>query len=60
VVFTLIGVFALLTVTMAIGLIIAHVKGVPPVPAEETVEAVSLGQPRVNVLLLNLAVDGLK
>ncbi|MER3458396.1 MAG: hypothetical protein C4309_07005 [Chloroflexota bacterium] len=35
VVFTLFGVFATLTVIMAVGLIIAHVKGMPPVPPAE-------------------------
>ncbi len=36
VVFALIGAFVLLTITMAIGLIMAHLKGVPPEPTEVT------------------------
>ncbi len=39
VVFTLISIFVMLTITMGIGLLIAHFKGVPPVPAEEAPEA---------------------
>ena len=34
--FTMLGVFAMLTVTMAIGLFMAHFRGVPAVPAEVT------------------------
>jgi hypothetical protein len=34
--FTLLGVFAMLTITMAIGLFIAHFRGVPAVPTEVT------------------------
>jgi len=42
VVFTLLGIFALLTLTMALGLLIAHLKRIPPVPAEEAPQVVSL------------------
>ena len=35
VVFTLLGIFVMLTVTMAVGLFIAHVKGVPAAPHRE-------------------------
>ncbi len=42
--FTLLGIFAMLTLTMGIGLLIAHYKGVPPVPATEEPQAVTLGQ----------------
>jgi amino acid transporter len=44
VVFTLIGAFALMTIVMAVGLIIAHLKGVPPVPTDQASETVSLAQ----------------
>ena len=44
VVFTLLGVFVLLTVVMTGGLLMAHFKGVPAVPAAEAPAAVSLGQ----------------
>ncbi len=43
-VFTLIGVFVLLTITMVVGLIIAAMKGIPPVPTLETPQAASLAQ----------------
>ncbi len=53
VVFTLIGTFALLTVVMAIGLIIAHLKGVPAEPTEIT-KAVSLGQAILHMLTASM------
>jgi hypothetical protein len=34
--FTMLGIFAMLSVTMAIGLFIAHFRGVPPAPVEAT------------------------
>ena len=54
VVFTIIGSFALLTITMAIGLTIAHFRGVPPVPATEVPEAVSLGQALLHMLTASM------
>jgi hypothetical protein len=54
VVFSLIGVFVLLTVTMGIGLLIAHVRGVPPVPAEEAPRAVTLGQAMLHMLTASM------
>ncbi|MEW5940187.1 MAG: hypothetical protein AB1750_11020, partial [Chloroflexota bacterium] len=54
VVFTLIGTFVFLTITMGIGLVIAHLKGVPPVPAEGTPEAVSLGQAALHMLTASM------
>lgn len=50
VVFTIIGVFAILTVTMGIGLLIAHFKGVPAVPPAEAPQAASLGQALLHLL----------
>jgi hypothetical protein len=50
VVFTIIGVFALLTLTMGIGLLIAHLKGVPAVPPAEVPETASLGQAVLHLL----------
>jgi hypothetical protein len=49
VVFSLIVIFALLTVTMAIGLLIAHLKGVPPAPVEVP-KAASLSQALLHLL----------
>src|SRR6266511_5059254 len=42
VVFTMIGVFVFLTITMGIGLLIAHYKGSAPEPSEVTTASVSL------------------
>ena len=54
VVFALLGVFVMLTVTMGIGLVIAHVKGVPPVPVTEAPEPVSLGQALLHLLTASM------
>jgi amino acid transporter len=54
VVFTLLGVFVLLTITMAIGLLIAHFKGVPPVPVTEAPQAVTLGQAFMHMLTASM------
>jgi hypothetical protein len=54
VVFTLLGLFVLLTLTMAAGLVAAHVKGVPPVAAEQTPQAVSLGQALYHMLTASM------
>ncbi len=53
VVFTLIGAFVLLTIAMAIGLIIAHLKGVPPEPTEVTKTA-SLAQAILHLLTASM------
>ncbi|MCI0395298.1 MAG: hypothetical protein L0322_10225, partial [Chloroflexi bacterium] len=42
--------FVLLTLTMGIGLLIAHLRGVPAVPPVEAPEAVSLGQAVLHLL----------
>ena len=54
VVFTVIGIFAFMTVTMGIGLLIAHWRGVPPNPTTETPEAVSLGQALMHMLTASM------
>jgi hypothetical protein len=54
VVFMLLGVFAMLTLTMAVGLIIAHVKGVPPLPAAEAPQAASIGQALLHMLTASM------
>jgi hypothetical protein len=53
-VFTLLVVFILLTLTMAVGLVIANLKGVPPLPAEEAPVAVSLGQALLHMLTASM------
>ncbi len=44
VVFTLLGAFVVMTLVMAVGLVIAYVKGVPPVPLTEAPKTVSLAE----------------
>ena len=53
VVFALIGAFVLLTITMAIGLIMAHLKGVPPESTEVTKTA-SLAQAILHMLTASM------
>ncbi len=54
VVFMLIVIFALLTLTMGVGLLIAHLKGVPAVPLEEAPRAVSLGTALMHLLTASM------
>jgi len=54
VVFILIGVFVLLTVTLGVGLVVAHFKGVAPVAAEAAPPAVSLGQAILHMLTASM------
>ena len=54
IVFTLIATFVLMTLIMAIGLFVARFKGVPPVPAESTHQAVSLGQAMLHMLTASM------
>jgi amino acid transporter len=44
IVFTIVGVFVLLTIAMGIGLLIAHLKGVPAIPPAEVPESASLSR----------------
>jgi len=48
--FTLLGIFVMLTITMAVGLIIAHNNGVPALPYIEEPEAVSLREALYHLL----------
>ncbi|MBP8056461.1 MAG: amino acid permease [Chloroflexi bacterium] len=54
IVFTLIGLFIFMTLTMAIGLIIAHFKGIPAIAADETHETVSLAQAALHMLTASM------
>ncbi len=54
IVFTIIGVFFLMTITMAIGLILAHLGGVPPVAATEAPLPASLGQAIFHLLTASM------
>ena len=53
VVFTMLGVFILLSLTMAIGLLVAHFRGLAPQPAE-TVASVSIGQALLHLLTASM------
>jgi hypothetical protein len=55
IVYTLLGVFLMMTVVMAVGLIWAYSQGVPAVPAEETVhKSVSLGEAAMHLLAASM------
>ena len=54
VVFTGLAIFAMLTITMAIGLLIAHFEGVPPVPMTETPKAATLAQALMHLLTASM------
>ncbi len=53
-VFTLLGIFIMLTVIMAGGLIVAAINGVPPVPATEAPKAVSLSTALMHMLTASM------
>ena len=50
VVFTLLGIFVMLTITMAIGLFIAHFRGVGGLPSMEEAQPVTIGQALYHML----------
>jgi amino acid transporter len=50
IVFVLLGVFVMLTIIMAIGLFIAHYKGVPPIPITELPKPATIGQALYHLL----------
>ena len=54
VVFILLGVFAFMTVAMGIGLVLANYRGVPPVPASDTITHVSIGQALMHLLTASM------
>jgi len=54
VVFTLLGVFLMLTVVLGVGLFIAHFKGVAAVPVSETPQTASLGQALLHMLTASM------
>jgi len=54
VVFTLLGIFIMLTITMAVGLFIANAKGVAAVAVTETPQAASLGQAILHMLTASM------
>ncbi len=54
IVFAFIAIFVMLTITMAVGLIIAHLKGIPAVPATESPQPASLGQAALHMLTASM------
>jgi hypothetical protein len=54
VVFTLLGVFVLMTLLMVAGLIYAHLHGIPAVAVDEPVEQVTLGQALLHLLTASM------
>jgi len=54
VVFTMLGVFVLLTLTMAVGLLIAHFSGRPPVPSPESPHAPTLVEAMYHLLTASM------
>lgn len=54
VVFTLLGIFVMLTITMAVGLFIAHFRGVPAIPPTELPEPVSMGRALLHLLTASM------
>jgi hypothetical protein len=54
VVFTLLGIFIMMTVALAVGLLIAYLKGVPPMAAAETHRSTSLAQSMLHMLTASM------
>jgi len=54
IVFIGLGIFALLTITMAIGLFIAHFKGVPAIPVTGTPQSATLAQALLHILTASM------
>jgi hypothetical protein len=54
VVFTMLGIFVLLTIVMAIGLFVAKSRGVAPVAYEETIKSASIGQALYHMLTASM------
>src|SRR5512143_3871008 len=54
VVFVMLSIFGMLTIAMAIGLFVAHFKGVPAVPVTQTPQAASLAQALLHILTASM------
>ena len=54
VVFTLLGIFAMLTVIMFVGLVVANARGVPPAPAQAVTLTPSLGDALLHLLTASM------
>src|SRR5512133_3021425 len=53
-VFAMLGIFVFLSITMVIGLLIAHFKGVPPVPATDAPQTASLAQAILHMITASM------
>jgi hypothetical protein len=54
IVFAGLGIFVMLTVALATGLVIAHLKGLPPVPAAQAPQSATLGQALLHLLTASM------
>jgi hypothetical protein len=54
VVFIMLGVFLMMTITLAIGLVIAHLRGIPALPVSETPKVASLAQALLHMLTASM------
>src|SRR5258705_214174 len=53
-VFTLLGIFVLMTITMAVGLIIAYLKGAAALPVEQTPQTATLAEAMLHMLTASM------
>jgi hypothetical protein len=53
-VFTMLGIFGFLTITMVVGLLIAHFKGIPAIPATETPQTATLAQAIMHMITASM------
>jgi hypothetical protein len=54
IVFTGLGIFALLTITLAVGLFIAHFSGVPAIPVTQTPQSATIAQALMHILTASM------
>ena len=54
IVFAMITIFAFLTITLAVGLVLAYLRGVPSVPGTESPQAVSLTQAIIHMITASM------
>jgi len=54
IVFIMLGIFLMMTITLVIGLVIAHLKGVPALPVTEAPKAASLAQALLHMLTASM------
>ncbi len=54
VVFTMLGIFFMMTLLMFVGLLLAHYRGVPPIPLSEPIKHASLGEALYHLLTASM------